>query len=979
MTTDQQQHGAGQREADTAGQPVLFGPFRLEPARQLLLEDGRPVSLGSRALGLLTALTEQAGAVVSNRDLVARVWPGLFVEDSNLRVHVAGLRKALRDGQDGQRYVVNVPGRGYSFVAPVQPAAPEGAGRETWSSDARPSDARPEDAATGGLPRASSRLIGRTDLVEAVCRQFAQRRFVTLVGPGGIGKTTVALAVAHRLAAGYRDGVCFVDLTAVHDPALVPGTLAAALGMSVPSREILPAVAAHLASRHLLLVLDNCEHVIEPAADAAESIVTAASALHVLATSREPLRAAGERVHRLPPLEMPPPSAVLTAAEAMSFPTVQLFAERVAGSLGDFTLEDADAPFVAEICQKLDGIPLAVELAAARVEALGIRELAGRLDDRFRLLTSGRRTALPRHQTLAATLDWSYGLLPPEEQVVLRRLSVFAGGFSLDGAAAVAAEPSARPGVPAAVASLVSKSLVVAEWGSEGARYHLLETTRLYGAEKLRGDAGSDQVFRAHAEHVRNLVGGAGADAETMPTEAWRSRYAREVDNLRRALGWSGAPGGDPALYVSLCIAAVPLWVRLSLMAECRAFVERGLEMVGSDSRAALDARMRLTAARGWSLMYSAGRASDIGDTWAATLDLAEKLDDTEYRVRAIWGVWIGRLNRGELDDALLLAARLLDLVRDSSSDTDRMLADRLMATTLHYRGDQAQARHYIERMLDRYAAAPRQPRLASFHVDQRVPAGYFRARILWLQGLSELAALAVRQNLEEGLALGHALSFGSVLGQAACPIALLTGDLPAARRHGAALLDHAGRHSLHLWHDWARCYLGLVAFKEGDVENGLETMRSVFEAAGDSRFLPRYMLLLAEYAAALGRAGQVTAGVETLDAMLDRSARTGERWYEPELIRLRAELLLPAATAGARDAAEAAFIRAMRMAADQGARAWELRAATSMARLRRAVGDPAGAQRVLQPVLAAFSEGFATADLREAAALMSDLAEAPA
>ena len=945
------------------GRTVLFGPFRLLPARQLLLDGDKQVSLGARAFELLIALTDQPGEVVSNEDLMTHVWRGMLVEDSNVRVHVAGLRRALRDGKNGHRYIVNVPGRGYSFVAPVQVVRAENERPEA--------EAAAELAAS--LPRSMTRIIGRTALVDALCSQLAQRRFVTLVGPGGIGKTTVALAVAHQVSGSYSDGVCFVDFSSIRDPDLVPATIAAALGLAVPNQDAMPAVIASLGRRNLLLLLDNCEHVIETAANAAEHVFSSASGVHVLSTSREPLRAAGERVHRLQPLESPSRTVGLTADEALTFPCVQLFIERVSANLNGFCLNDADAPVVAEICQKLDGIALAIELAAGRVAAFGVQGLAGRLDDRFRLLTSGRRTALPRQQTLAATLDWSYELLPAIERMLLRRLSIFAGEFSLEAANDVMVGTDTEQ-VITHIADLVSKSLVVADWNAEAVRYRLLETTRLYAVEKLRSEDEFAEVCRAHAGHVRDLFQAAESDAETLPIQRWRATYATQIGNLRAALGWAGSPSGDPALYVALAIAAVPLWVHLSLMGECRMWVERGLAMVGGEDRAAMGTRMRLSAALGWSLMYAAGRANEIGATWAGTLELADALGDSSYQLRSIWGVWIGKLNRGDLNAALGLATRLLDLVQGSSDQTDLIMADRLMATTLHYRGDQNQARVYIERMFDRYSAVAARPRIVRFHVDQQVPARYFQARILWLQGYVDQALQAVQRNIQEGEALGHALSFASVLGQAACQIALFTGDLAAARRYGSMLLDHSERHALQLWNDWARCFIGLVAIKEGDVPAGLEVMRSAFETAGDSRLLPRYMLLLGEYAATIGRSGQHRLGLETVDEMLARCERTEERWYEPELRRVRGELLVLDSATNSAEEAQRQFLQAIEHAGMQGARSWQLRAAISLAKLRRDAGDIAGARSQLSSVYDTFKEGFVTWDLQQASQLLSEL-----
>src|SRR5260221_3230315 len=378
---------------------ILFGPFRLLPAERLLLRAGKPVRLGSRALDLLIALVERAGESVGKNELIARVWPDTIVEEGNLKVHVAALRRALRDGLAGNRYLINIPGRGYRFVTPVtlvedlQPSAPLAAAAK-----------REHNLPTGLTP-----LIGRADNINALTEQLQQRRLLTIVGPRGIGKTAIALAVAESLAEAYEHGIYLIDLASVSDPLLVPSALAAALGLESRSDKSLPGLIAAVRGKRMLLVLDNCEHVIASAATLAAQVLSGATRVHILATCREPLRAEGEHIYRLPPLTSPPSSAQLTAAEALAFPAVQLFVERAAASLGKFELSDADAPFVAEICTKLDGVPLAIEFAAARVDVFGIPGLASRLDDRLRLLTSGRRTALPRHQTMLATLDWSYG------------------------------------------------------------------------------------------------------------------------------------------------------------------------------------------------------------------------------------------------------------------------------------------------------------------------------------------------------------------------------------------------------------------------------------------------------------------------------------------------------------------------------------------------------------------------------------------
>jgi len=292
--------------------------------------------------------------------------------------------------------------------------------------------------------------------------------------------------------------------------------VASTVGLTIHSENVLAGLAAYLRDKEMLIVLDSCEHIIDAAAALAEQIIGGATGVHILATSREPLRAKAERVHRLPPLASPPSAPGLTAAEALAFPAVQLFVERASESLENFELSDADASVVAEICRRLEGIALAIELAATRVDSLGVHELSALVGDRFWLLRQGRRTALSRHRTLAAALDWSYEFLPETERTILRRLSVFAGAFSLDSATAVIAGLGILgPEIVESLANLVAKSLVSADVGGAVAQYRLLDTTRAYALQKLSESGELEALERRHAEHHQNLFEQAGAERET--------------------------------------------------------------------------------------------------------------------------------------------------------------------------------------------------------------------------------------------------------------------------------------------------------------------------------------------------------------------------------------------------------------------------------------------------------------------------------
>jgi predicted ATPase/DNA-binding winged helix-turn-helix (wHTH) protein len=518
-----------------------FGPFHLLPQQQVLLEGETTVRLGSRALEILVALVERRGELVSKDELTARVWPNTFVDESNLKVHVAALRKALGDGHAGRRYIATASGRGYRFVAPVDVSE-----RRTPSPHQRATTAQAHN-----LPTSSTRMIGRVDAIDALRRELQQRRFVTIVGPGGIGKTTLALALAEAGLGEYEHGVWFVDLASLRDPQLVPSAFAAALGLTIHSEYSLAALIGYVRDKQMLVVLDSCEHLIDAAASFGEQIFAGARATHIVATSREPLRARGECVHHLSPLESPPDSPGLTAAEALAFPAVELFVERAAATLDEYELRDADAPVVAAICRKLDGMALAIELAATRIDAFSVRDLLAHLDDRFRLLTQGKRTALPRHQTLAAALDWSYELLSEVERVILRRLSVFAGAFTLESAGAVAASTDlAIPEVFEGVANLVTKSLLSANI-SGTTHYRLLDTTRVYAHQKLIESGELEHVERCHAEHHRDLFERAEPEWAAQPTAEWLTDYSRKIDDVRSALQWAFSGRGDISIGVT--------------------------------------------------------------------------------------------------------------------------------------------------------------------------------------------------------------------------------------------------------------------------------------------------------------------------------------------------------------------------------------------------------------------------------------------
>ncbi|WP_145754132.1 ATP-binding protein [Nitrospirillum amazonense] len=479
---------------DGTADELLFGPFRLSRPERRLERDGKLVPLGGRALDVLFALVERAGRVVSKAELTRAVWPNMIVEEGNLRFHIVALRKALGDSAQDHRYLTTVAGRGYCFTATATP-----------SPDIPLATVA---VRVPQLPLRTRRVIGVDEAVVDASNELLARRFLTLVGPPGIGKTTLAVKLGHDLLEHFPDGVAFVELGALRGNALVPAAIAAATGQPLPADNPLDHLIAIFRDRRMLLLLDSCEHVIDLVADLAEKLFSSLPQLSILATSRESLRAEGEHVFRLFPLACPPPTLPPSSEAALRYSAVEFFVDRVQANQLGFQLSDDDTPLVGEICRKLDGIPLALELAAGRVPAYGIRQTAALLDGHFRLLWEGRRTAPPRLQTLSAALDWSYELLNEPERAVLRRISIFMGYFTLEAVVAVACfGDSDDYSVVGILANLVAKSLVALHETPHGVRYRLLDTTRVYGLAKIEAMDEARAVVYSHARFSYSFNG----------------------------------------------------------------------------------------------------------------------------------------------------------------------------------------------------------------------------------------------------------------------------------------------------------------------------------------------------------------------------------------------------------------------------------------------------------------------------------------
>lgn len=931
--------------AGDGGTALRFSRFTLLPQRQLLLDGEEPVRLGSRPMAILTLLVQRAGELVTKDEILAHAWPNISVDEGALRVHMATLRKTL--GGDG--FISNVVGRGYQFVHPLLPRAVEA----------------PPPAVGAALPPAPGTVFGRDSATAELSATLAVRRLVTVTGPGGIGKTTLALATARSLDPAYRDGSRFIDLAPVSDGRLVAGTLASALGLPVAA-DPLPVVSAFLKTKRMLLVLDNCEQVIDAAAALVEQLQQAAPGIDILATSREPLRAENEWVHRLEGLAAPPPEMALTLAAALAFPAAGLFIARARASQNTLSLTDGDADAIGEICRRLDGVPLAIELAAARVALFGAAGLAARLDDRFAILTKGRRTALPRQQTLKATLDWSYDLLTPEEQAALNDLSIFRGRFSIDEAAALArlrGQPEAE--ILELLDSLVAKSLLVVERRGALTLYRMLEITREYAAARLDVSGDRAPLAAAHATHFVQVFAEAQAAWNVERAIAWKDAHAHQIGDLRAAIDWAYAPGGDPVSGARLLLASAPLWMELALLGE---FQKRAEHALAEAQRGRPDDRsveMRLSTLLGH-IIYETGMTPAGHEALSRAVALAEELGDVRQKLAALMALYVERGASGEYSTTRKLAEIVGDVAAEAGFPDADLLRERYRTLAFHLAGNQVEASETSARVFAHPGLHVRRAPMSGFEFDPLLSAHAVRARTNWMRGYADQAADEIREALIAADRFNHMPTYYFLMTLSAGPISLWRGDaawsdelLAEVRERPLVKKESGGLLPQEHWTNWEKLF-----HMARDASFALAPLDYTGEAfaAKEARIVP--------YSREVCASAHETLAGPWVNERVD-AGQSG--WVAPEVLRGRGLILLhnqPHRTAEA----ESWFRQALSLAGRQGALGWELRAATSLARLHAAEGRAGDARAALEGVYARFTEGFGTRDLLDAKAVLEGL-----
>jgi predicted ATPase/DNA-binding winged helix-turn-helix (wHTH) protein len=934
---------------------AAFGPFRLYAAERVLERDGRRLKIGDRAFDILLTLIERSPTVVTKRDLIAQVWGNYPIEDGALRFSIAALRTTLGEDESSTvRYIANVRGRGYCLATPV-----------IWTTSA----ASPTSASVGlsPLPRKPLAMIGREDQLIEITRQIQEHRFVSIVGAGGIGKTTVAIEVAHQLLAEFSQAVCFIDLGGVEDARFVAATLASELGIPMVSDQPGAAILNALREQHMLLALDSCEHVVEAAAVLAESIFREAPRVHILTTSREALRAEGEHVHHLPALTCPPPEMdSITALQALNFSAVQLFVNEVTHNVKAFELGDDDAPSVAAICRRLDGIPLALELAARRVGVYGIQGTTSLLDKQFRLWR-GRRTSLPRHQTLSATLDWSYHLLSETEQLTLRRLGVFVGGFTLEAALEVVTEGLDSAEVTETLATLVDKSLVAFD-DAATLRYRLLDTTRDYAWRKLEDSGESTKIEQRYCEQLTRRLEAYKSSVTSESSREGIDFVASNLRALRSALEWSFSIPGSTALGARLVGAAAPLLIQLSLLTECVTWAERAIRSL-DDANKGTRLELEIQACFALSLIATKGNVQATYDALIRALDLADHQEDPPMQLFLVHGLYQWRLRSGDFRGLMELTLRTQSAAQRIADPTADAIAKALAAITCFFIGDNRESHSLSQIAL----AAPVYGSSLNLSLGTVNGPGVLStlARSLWRRGFPDQAVAMSERAINEVTERNHPPSLCHIL-MSCITIPLKVGDLDRAEELIQHLLACAAKHGLLTYERAALGWLGRLAIQRNDLTRGIELLRHALACMHEDGYELYRPSMTAALAEGLAKAGRLELAYTTICEAVS-SCEIRDRSYELlDLRRLKGEML--ASTSPNTHAAAELLMSSLRLSNQRGLLSLELRSAIGLARLRRAQGTAREGFELLSQTYGRFSEGFQTRDLLVAAGLLEEL-----
>ncbi|WP_316397164.1 ATP-binding protein [Bradyrhizobium sp. 33ap4] len=875
----------------------------------MLLEGDRPVRLGSRAFDVLNLLVSNPGRVLTKQEIMDAVWPDTVVVEANLSVHMAALRRALGNVDNSGQYIITVPGRGYRFASRVDVVA-----RTEGFSAAKP---------IGNLPLLLTHLIGRDANLADIGQRLRPHRLLTIVGSGGVGKTALALNAAEAQLPKWKGGVWLVDFATFSDPELVPTALATVLGLEVRSTRPIPSITSAIANRELLLVFDNCEHLLEHVAALAHAILQSTRSVGILATSREPLTVPGEQIQRLEPLDVPPESMPIGAEEALAYPSIQLLSERVCALNVDFVLRDEEALAASLICRKLGGVPLAIEFASALIPSFGVVGLASRLDDRLRLLRTERRATLSRHRTLAAALDWSYQLLDETEKLVLRRLSVFSGGFTIESAAAVVPDPDQQIDLAATVATLVLKSLIAPDLRDSQPRFRLLETTRAFALSLLTESFEQQEVGQRHAVHISKMLKGKEGPSPHLNATA----FLPELDNIRSALNWSLSESGDLALAASIAAESLPVWFGLSLLTECGARMQVAFSKLTQGLRESSEGQA-IHGAITSTEIFTSGTADASYRDWMRKGDAAEASKDGRARVRLLVATWTFNIRLPDYPAADEQSRMFEEIALSSNSANLKASIGWMRGTTLHHMGRLGAARAHFEQFIRDETAEFRAYFMSTTGFDRRSDAFGLLGLTKCMQGHVEEGLRDVETGVSEARSTQKALPLCEALQWSIAARLISAASIRTISCETEELYSTAEQHSLSSHLGMALCYKGCahsLQQKHASAAKFLEAGLDRLKKARYGPFDPLFVAVLGSVRAAIGQVREGLRAMESFES--DQQYLMG--FGRSDFLRRKARLKM---LIGAFAEAEGLLREAESVAADQGVAVWVLRAATDLA-----------------------------------------------
>jgi predicted ATPase/DNA-binding winged helix-turn-helix (wHTH) protein len=923
-----------------------FGDVTVDPAAKRLAKNGKPIPIGGRAFDLLLCLLDDPGAIVSREQIAQKVWPGLFVSDGNLRVQISLLRKILDDGA-----IVNAAGRGYSLAAEVESIDLSAAGAH--------------DRLGGEHHVEAISLVGRSVEIASVGELVVANRLVTVVGPGGVGKSSLAEAVSRTFK---THAITRVDLSPASDGHSIVTALVRALGSGLKSSVLIAGMdVSYDDETDRLLIFDSCEHLPD-VTEIISELLHQTQRLRILCTSREPVRCSGEQLFRLSALPIPPKD-VASVSEAFAYAAVELLVTRGKAVLPEFEITDANLETVVDLSRRLDGIPLAVELAVGRLSSLGLELLAGRLSGYQGLVVGQNRSGAPRHRTLAATLEWSYGLLDDEEQRALRGLSAFAGEFAMDAAEFVLSDPSKSGAEPVdLMISLIEKSLITVDLTGKLPRYRLLDTTRAFARDRLmKAPVEARRVLERHATYVADMLKMAQDEWHSMSEDRWLEEYSVHLDDIRAALDWSFSAHGDPSLGLSVTASAPTLWFRMSLVKEAKRRFEQALERLEKHPSGDAPRDFEVYAAMGATLNYTIGPGEEAAKSWEKAHAIAEELDSDKLRLRALWGIWLNKFSGMHLRESLDWSGRLTQLALRSGGPADLITSHRINAITLTFMGRMDEAHRHLEAIAAK--GDPGKSALVRIHLDHTLTTDSYRSAVLWFRGHQDRSVQLSRETVERASKSKHSMSLALTLVDGGCIVAYLGGENDLLAGYIDRLQKVSRQQAFGPWDGWCRCYEGCLLLMQGRHPEAINALQDGLWRVAKTRWMIRKCMFVSALAECFVAVGEPGMALQTIEEGLENVNATGELWAYPEMLRVKAlALRMRDATS---DEAEKLLREAIAFSVKNGLLSWELRCSIDLVEILTRGGNGELGSRILTNVMTRFPEGYSRPDWRRANAIL--------